>query len=304
MSVISDPILGEQPDDEELRRQLADLSLTSSSGNPEPSRGCWRVVLSTDGRQIRRDIWFGPDPWNAETEGWEPEGIIWPTWPTGKSTSSDSPLAGMQACWSKAGDRLRDSAKWMATVLGVALAAVVGTSPLTPMRQHHPAGAAIALGLSGLALLGITLFLVLQVMRPQEVSYTDIQKADPHKGWGPLRPALSRWRNTVESHEDLYLPCGVTGLTSLRQSMIIEDVTLLALAQARGQEYGQETSRRLCEAQAARAARLHDLQVTAAQIETIGDYYKLRARSTLATYGGVLCGLIGSAAIIAAFAWP
>lgn len=52
------------------------------------------------------------------------------------------------------------------------------------------------------------------------------------------------------------------------------------------------------------AARLQELRVTAAQIETIGDYYKLRARSTLATYVGVLCGLAGSAAIIAAFAWP
>lgn len=304
MSTISDPILGKQPDYKELPHQLADLCLTTSSGKPEPSRGCWRVVLSTDGHQIRRDIWFGHDPWNAETAGWEPEGIIWPTWPTGKSASSDSPLAEKQECWTKAGDRLRDSAKWMATVLGVALAAVVGTSPLTPMRQHHPAAVAIVLGLGGLALLGTTLFLVMQVMRPQEVSYTDIQKADPDRAWGFLRPALSRWRDTVESHEDLYLPCGVTSLTSLRQSMIIEDVTLLALAQARGGESGEETSRRLCEAQAARAARLHDLHVTVGQIERIGDYYKLRARSTIATYGGILCGLIGSAAIIAAFAWP
>ena len=303
MSAFSHVIKNGRPrDKEELPYRLADFSLTTSSGKPEPASACWRVVLSTDGHQIRRDIWTGRDPWDPHTEQWEPEGIIWPTWPADEGASPGSPLAGMQECWSKAGDRLRDSAKWMAAVLGAALATVVGTSPLTPMRQHHPAGIAITLGLAGLAFLGITLFLVLQVMRPQAVSYTDIQKAG--RGWGPLRSPLSRWRETVESHEDLYLPCGVKCLTSLRQSMIIEEVTLLALAQARGRKHDRETSRRLCEAQAARAARLHDLRVATGQIETIGDYYKLRARSTRATYGGVLCGLVGSAAIIAAFAWP
>jgi len=39
-------------------------------------------------------------------------------------------------------------------------------------------------------------------------------------------------------------------------------------------------------------------------IATIGEYYKLRNRSTWATYGGVALGLIGTAAIVAAFAWP
>ena len=37
----------------------------------------------------------------------------------------------------------------------------------------------------------------------------------------------------MESHQDLYLPCGVKCLTSLRQSMIIEKITLMALAQAK-----------------------------------------------------------------------
>jgi hypothetical protein len=32
-------------------------------------------------------------------------------------------------------------------------------------------------------------------------------------------------------------------------------------------------------------------------------YYKLRGRSTRATYGGIACTLLGSAAIIAAFTW-
>ena len=191
----------------------------------------------------------------------------------------------------------------MAAVLGVALATVVGTSPLASMRQHHPAGIAIILGLTGLVFLAVTLFLVMQVMRPQSVSYADIQYA-PHRR-GPLQPPLSKWRDSVESHEDLYLPCGVKCLTSLRQSMIIEEATLMALARAQGgYEPDGQTGKRLREAQTARAVRLRELRTAAAQIVTIGEYYKLRARSTRATYGGIICALIGSAAIIAAFVWP
>ena len=88
----------------------------------------------------------------------------------------------------------------------------------------------------------------MQVMRPQSVPYTDIQNA-PHRRGMP-QPPLSKWRETVESHEDLYLPCGVKCLTSLRQSMIIEEATLMALARARaGYGRDEQTSKRLREAQ-------------------------------------------------------
>jgi hypothetical protein len=302
---------GPRRDDEELPSRLAEYSLNRPSGMPgrspgeDPALVCWTVVLSTDGDQIRRDIWSDGLPWDPAGKGWECEGIIWPTWPTGpadENVSPGSPLAGVRKRWHRAGNRLRDSAKWMAAVLGAALATLVGTSPLAAMRQHHPAAMTIILGLTGLVFLAITLFLVMQVMRPQSVSYADIQNA-PHRR-GLLQPPLSKWRETVESHEDLYLPCGVKCLTSLRQSMIIEEATLMALARAQGYEPDEQTSKRLHKAQTARTVRLQELRTAAAQIVTIGEYYKLRARSTRATYGGILCGLIGSAAIIAAFAWP
>jgi hypothetical protein len=41
-----------------------------------------------------------------------------------------------------------------------------------------------------------------------------------------------------------------------------------------------------------------------AKVVTVGEYYKLRARSARATYGGIGCSLIGTAAIVAAFSWP
>ena len=74
-------------------------------------------------------------------------------------------------------------------------------------------------------------------------------------------------------------------LTSLRQSMIIEEVTLQALARGRASAVDLAASQILCQAQTARAARLLELRTAAARIATVGEYYKLRARSTRATYG-------------------
>jgi hypothetical protein len=305
-------------DPEELRSRLAEFSLNRPSGRPtrspsehqadppaEAESVYWTVALSTDAQQIRRDIWADGVPWDSAGEGWECEGIIWPTWPAtpaDETAATGAPLASVHKRWSKASNRLRDSAKWMAAALGAALATVVGTSPLTAMRQHHPPTIAITVGLMGLIFLSITLFLVLQVMRPQTVSYANIQNAPNRRGF--RQPPLSKWRETVESQGDLYLPCGVNGLTSLRQSMIIEEATLMALARARAHAHDEQMSKRLGEAQTARTARLLELRTAAAQIVTIGEFYKLRARSTRATYGGILCALIGSASIIAAFALP
>ena len=291
---------------EELRERLADYQLETSDGRPhrgrkpEEDRACWVVVLSTDGRQIRRDIWVDHEAWSFSKERWQPESGIWPTWPArpaGEMPSHECALSGVQEHWAEAGNRLRDSAKWMATVIGAALAALVGTSLLALIKGDHVGAASFLLGLLAL---GITLFLVRQVMRPKAVSLTDIQSA--RLRWFP--GALGKWLDTVESHQDMYLPSGVRCLTSLRQSMIIEKMTLAALALAHEKPAGLKMASELQEAHAARAARLMELRSAAARITTIGEYYALRSRKTWATYGGILCGLIGTAAIIAAFAWP
>ena len=278
---------------------LAEYQLKTSDGRRGEHQACWGVALSTDGSQIWRKIWVGPERWNAHLEGWQPEGVIWPSWParpSDEALSSESALNGVQDYWAKTGDRLRESAKWMASVIGAALAALIGTSPLALVNSEHLGPVSFMLGAIGLLSLGITLFLVMQVMRPKAVSFTDIQSA-----WGG---ALGRWQDRVESHEDIYLPCGVKCLTSLRQSMIIEKMTLIALALAHENPAGQRMCGELAEAQAARAARLVELRSAAVSITTIGEYYALRSRSTWATYGGILSGLIGTAATIAAFAWP
>lgn len=304
MSSIAENLDSELSETQEPSFKPAEYKLQTSDGQ-SAARAEWKVRVRPDGHKIVRDVWCNGDPWEQCGQELKPEEVVWPTWPGGteeETTSPASPLAGLQEYWTTVGNRLRDSAKWMAAVLGAALATVIGTSPLSGMREHKPQEIAVILGATGLACLGVTLFLVLQVMRPRSVSFTDVQCARKRQ-WLPRGP-LYRWHRTVESQQDLYLPCGVSSLVALRQSMIIEEVTLMALAQAKADAQDPRASERLCDAQRARSARLMQLRVTAARIASVGEYYKLRERSSWATYAGVLLGLLGTAAIVAAFAWP
>ena len=284
----------------------AEYSLCTSDGTGDSRQTEWTVKVCPHGEMITRDVMRDRVAWEKCGMEWEPEGVIWPSWPArpqDQMAASAAPLASVQSYWDKTGSRLRDSAKWMAAVLGAALATLIGSSPLTGMRDRHPQAIAIILGSAGLVFLFGTLFLVLQVMRPQSVSFADVQSARPRRPHIPASP-LYKWQHSLHAEQDLYLPCGVKSLTSLRQAMIIEEVTLAALARAKATARDDPASQKLCDAQTARSARLLELRTAAATIATVGEYYKLRNRSTWATYGGVTLGLIGTAAVVAAFAWP
>jgi hypothetical protein len=253
-------------------------------------------------RQVLRD---GTE-WKPVDGKWAPEPTVWPAWSpalAAQGCAVVTPLTGVREYWAGVSDRLRDSAKWTAAVLGAALAVVAGTSPLTEMAKHPLNGGTAVQGSLGLALLAVTLFLVLQVMRPRSVSYADVQLSD--RRWWHATSPLRRWKRVVESQQDLYLPCGVKCLESLRQAMIVEEVTLAALACAvqSATEKGLDVTE-LKEAQHVRAARLKELRNAAAQVAVIGEYYRLKRRSSWATYGGVLCGVAGAAIVIATLAWP
>jgi len=269
---------------------------------PGPGEVVTRVVTREDRRGRRRWSQFCDAPAGDVCE------VIWPTWPArsqDEAVASPSPLADVQEYWSTVGNRLRDSAKWTAVVLGAALATVIGTSPLAGLREHRPQPVAIVLGAAGLVFLGVTMLLVLQVMRPQSVSFDHVQNAQKGKWWLPLpHTALGKWRTIVEKQQDLYLPCGVRCLTGLRQSMIVEELTLVALSRAARNARDQAAREKFRQAQAARAARLLELRAAAAMVASVGEYYTLRYRSSWATYGGILCGLLATAAIVLAFAWP
>ena len=154
-------------------------SRVPGSGRDGCSPGEWEVWLCLGEHLITRKAHPRRPLKNPYTER---EEVIWPTspaTPAEEAAVAAMPLAALQKYWSKAGNRLRDSAKWMATVLGAAIAAVIGTTPLASLNGHHLQVAAALVGLAGLILLGVTLLLVLQVMRPEAVSYEDVQNALP-----------------------------------------------------------------------------------------------------------------------------
>ncbi len=185
----------------------------------------WTVKVAPHGDVITRKVCRNGAPWNQCGSTWEPNGchaftedpVIWPTWPArsqDEAAASSSPLAGVQKYWRTVEKRLRDSAKWTAAVLGAALATLIGTSPLAGMRDNsRPPPIAILLGGAGLIFLGVTMFFVLQVMRPRAVSFADVQNARDGWWWLP-RKALCKWRTIIQSQQDLYLPCGVKRLTT------------------------------------------------------------------------------------------
>jgi hypothetical protein len=156
-------------------------------------------------------------------------------------------------------------------------------------------------------------------MRPQSVSYDEIQDAKAPGGlWGMVHGFTSKhswfsqafegplykWKDNINKHPDLYLPCGVESLSALRALMVVEEITLMALARAEDNAISDVVSKQLREARAARAARLHELRGAAASVVALGVYYQVRARSTSATYWGIVFGLLGIIVIIAAVAWP
>jgi hypothetical protein len=300
-----------------------EYSLPASQARLSCANGDWGVAVQVREHLITRSASYQGTPWSAIDQSEDSGGrrlgeVIWPTWPATVAeeiATSDSPLEDLQRHWDASISRLRDSAKWMAAVLGAALASVIPTAGLS---HRHISIAPGIVGVAGLVLVSVTLVLVLQVMRPQQVSYIDVQEAKLPAGLrGKLRALIRKrrpyshflespfyqWQHTILAHPDLYLPCGVYSLTALRQLMIVEEMTLVALSRAREDARSDAARKNLSAAEAARAARLYELRTAAAKIVTVGVYYSVRASSTRATYGGVTSGLLGLVAI-AAVAWP
>jgi hypothetical protein len=238
-----------------------------------------------------------------------PNEVVWPTWVPGMSTADemapkrDSGVKEFLDYWSGAGDKIRDAAKWSATVLSATLGALIGTSPLTVAREDTPSGWAIFFGLAGLIMLAICLRLVLNVLLPQVFSFEDLQHADSDGADG----ALTEWCRKINKESDLYLPSGVSSLSQLREAVVVEDLTLDELAKliydGRHEESPQVVDH--CKlALHARTGRLDELKRAADQLVTIGGFQQLRHRGEIARTRGVILGTLATVLIVAAFAWP
>jgi hypothetical protein len=299
-----------------------DASMPASSNGSRTAEARWEVRILPELRQITRVAFYGPRSQSETDEREKVDDVIWPTWPATIEEETEvatTPLADLQRYWSTAGNRLRESAKWMATVLGAAMAAVIGTSPFAHLSGYHLHVAGAVIGSVGLLCLAITMVLVLRVMQPPEISFVQIEDSNEKKiAQSPRRlgqrfsslirrhekNALCGWKSKVEMHPDLYLPCGVEDLKQLRSSIRLEEATLVQLTRCWVDTSDTCIAKNLRRAQEARAARLLELRTAAARITAIGEYYALQVRSTQARYYGTTFGFLATALIVLAFAWP
>jgi hypothetical protein len=178
--------------------------------------------------------------------------LIWPVYvPTPASESAGSQsgnndddqasgvspaVADAEKYWADAASQARSTAKWIATSLGAALAAVIGTAPLTPLSgkdvdwASRPGFTMFA----AIALLGVTFFLVTGVLVPGINFFTDLRTAG--KGnrlteYLDVSSALRALGRKAGSDHGVLLPIGITSIDELGLRIRLEDVTLDKIAE-------------------------------------------------------------------------
>jgi hypothetical protein len=220
-----------------------DADLWTVEVRPTPSDQIKRTMVVKRGVPLRE-----LDPTcGGRCAAWQPEAVIWPAWcPTevphgGADMATGTALERVHAYWDRSADRIREAAKWMATVIGLALATLIGTSPFADLSARHPGGWFWVTGLAGLICLALTLLLLTDVLLPGVTSYDAIQMSDrgsrnrtrtTRRGTTAHSNPLQTWKRQVESQQDLWLPSGVKCLVTLREAMIVDELTLIALSDA------------------------------------------------------------------------
>lgn len=318
-----------------MTTSTASTTLTGCWGSAEklapPSDGSgrdgdrWMVeVRPTRSGQIRRTVTVtrgGPvrdTTCGGHCGAWREDEVIWPAWcpppvpENGAGMATVTALERVHEHWSRAADRIRETAKWMATVIGLALAALIGTSPFADLSARQPDLWFWVAAVAGLACLAVTLLLLTQVLLPHITSYDAIQTAEPGPGaqgrptiWRSSRvDPLRTWKHQVENQQDLWLPSGVRCLVTLREAMIVDELTLLALsdAESAAAQIGQDEQAHVQLAQQIRVSRLRAWRAAASRIVLIGELYRLQARARRAIHLGIPLGVVGALSIVVAFA--
>ena len=302
------------------------LHRSSDGGGVDGGHLFWQVRVWSDDGVVKRQIsrgqqhdqlrkWpHGHDEKHEAWKSWQPEETIWPSWSPSLAPPDDrhlTPLHEVREHWTTLGDRLREAAKWMSTVLGAAIGLFIGTSPLGELGKVSFNATGTAWGMAGLGLLFVTLLLLLRVLQPGVVSFEAVQKSD-QDGVRTRMDPLVRWKQEAESQQDLYLPCGISSLYGLRVAIIVEEATIGALAgaiqqaaTARSRAPGPAADARqqeLEEAARARIARLHDLKDAVGEVAAVGEFYVLLQRTWTACIVGGACTAAGIACVITGLA--
>jgi hypothetical protein len=222
---------------------------------------------------------------------------IWPVWVP--ESGSDKALANFEANWANASAQARATAKWIATILGVALAALIGSAPLSGIRNEDIPLLAYVTGGIGLACIAFTLFLVVCVLVPQITGFEDLLN---DKG------AFKDLRKRFEYNAGILLPLRVRTFAELGGRTRLEARTLDEIEKKigtyRGKAFRKAEFKAYCDAQAGRSKWLSYLVQTSTQWAAIASYQEVKRRAELARNAGIASGVLGTALIVVAFLMP
>jgi hypothetical protein len=214
-----------------------------------------------------------------------------------------SGLARFQKHWEDASTQARSTAKWIATIIGAALGALIGTAPLSGLQGKQIPGSAMIAAVLGILFIGVTLFFVLRVLVPNVTVFGDI--IDQPK----LPPRFSKFHHLQEQAAGaggVMLPAGINSLAELGWCSQIENDTLDLLAMQMNEARGQPNSKvEALEKALSIRGRWHAyLTNQIAQWTSIGAYIVVKRAAGFARILGLIFGLAGTVLIIWAFLQP
>jgi hypothetical protein len=205
------------------------------------------------------------------------------------------------AYWAKASDQARSTSKWIATALGAALLAIVGTAPLSSLGGKHIdwfslSGALVA---AGLFLLGVTMFMVISVLVPGITTFGDLMK--PIRGW-------KVWMSIPKAREDMadrtadqhgvQFPIGVNSLNELGHRIRIDEMTLEKISKSLARETDKDRITKWTKIKEERGQWLQSLIDETTRWVIVGSYLSIKVKSERARSIGLACGLLGGAFVV------
>jgi hypothetical protein len=288
---------------------------------------CVQVSQDSNNNAWRSYKCDGQGPFN-ECHGQGPfKELIWPVYvPTPASESAgdqdgnkkdDKASGGSPAVsaadkyWADAASQARSTAKWIATSLGAALAAIIGTAPLTPLGGKAVdwlswPGLAIA---GGIALLGVTLVMVTSVLVPGVTFFTNLKGSKDAKRWRrwwrdhlPVCWAQRALGRRAASDHGVLLPIGITSLDELGQRCRLDELTLdkvcEKLAEVPKGHAGKAESDFWEQVKTDRGKILQGYIDESMQWVILANYVAVKVRADLARSIGLALGLVGTVLLV------
>jgi hypothetical protein len=247
-----------------------------------------RITVALDPQQdaLWRTVTFGGDDEHKIREQ------VWPIWVP--QEDSDSSASDFEKSSEDSASQARSTAKWVATILGAALAALIGSAPLSGIRDDYIPRAAYLCAGFGLAFLVFTIFLVIRVLIPQVTLFGDFFKDDHFKDLEEI----------IERSSGIMLPIGISTLAELGGRVRLEAITLNELARDAAEQSSPIGADLADSARTGRGKWLEYLSRQVDQWTAIASYDEVRQRVGFVRIGGLITGGIGTALIVLAFLIP